>query len=101
MSFLTIRGTLFPFLNHATLFRYILARSPRLIEEMINVATQLSFYAQTKVSIETIENLQKLLPMLVQALWQKNSHLMQLPHLSESNINFLRRVRLTSFSSSY
>lgn len=43
--------------------------------------------------METFENLQRLLPMFVQALWQKNSPLMQLPHLTESSVNYLKRVR--------
>jgi translocation protein SEC63 len=38
--------------------------------------------------LETLENIMRLSPMIVQALWNKNkkSDLLQLPHLSENHL---------------
>ncbi|VDP35033.1 unnamed protein product [Heligmosomoides polygyrus] len=76
--------------------RYVLARVLRLIEEMISISQQLSFYTQTKVPIETLDNLLRLQPMFVQALWPKNSPLLQLPHITDHNLPYLRKGRVFS-----
>ncbi|CAI4230923.1 unnamed protein product [Auanema sp. JU1783] len=74
--------------------RYVLARVIRLIEEMISMSQQITFYTQTKITLETMENLMKLQPMFVQGLWPKNSPLLQLPHLTEFNLNHLRKQKV-------
>ncbi|KAJ1359040.1 hypothetical protein KIN20_017653 [Parelaphostrongylus tenuis] len=76
--------------------RYILARVLRLTEEMISMSQQLTFYTQIKVPIETLDNLLRLQPMFVQALWPKNSPLLQLPHITDHNLPYLRKGRVFS-----
>ncbi|KAL6731764.1 hypothetical protein Aduo_002596 [Ancylostoma duodenale] len=76
--------------------RYILARVLRLTEEMISMSQQLTFYTQIKVPIETLDNLLRLQPMFVQALWPKNSPLLQLPHITDHNLPYLRKGRIFS-----
>ena len=48
-------------------------------------------------ALETIENVMRLSPMLVQALWEKQSPLLQLPHFSEDMLRYCvtkkRRVK--------
>ncbi|PIO59683.1 hypothetical protein TELCIR_18845, partial [Teladorsagia circumcincta] len=51
---------------------------------------------QTKVPIETLDNLLRLQPMFVQALWPKNSPLLQLPHITDHNLPYLRKGRVFS-----
>ncbi|KHJ84229.1 hypothetical protein OESDEN_16060, partial [Oesophagostomum dentatum] len=63
---------------------------------MISMSQQLTFYTQTKVPIETLDNLLRLQPMFVQALWPKNSTLLQLPHITEYNLPYLRKGRIYS-----
>ncbi|VDO27479.1 unnamed protein product [Haemonchus placei] len=76
--------------------RYVLLRVLRLTEEMISISQQLTFYSQTKVPIETLDNLLRLQPMFVQALWPKNSPLLQLPHITDHNLPYLRKGRVYS-----
>ncbi|XGW21264.1 hypothetical protein V3C99_004316 [Haemonchus contortus] len=76
--------------------RYVLLRVLRLTEEMISISQQLTFYSQTKVPIETLDNLLRLQPMFVQALWPKNSPLLQLPHITDHNLPYLRKGRVFS-----
>ncbi|KAF8366330.1 dnj-29 [Pristionchus pacificus] len=78
--------------------RYFLSRTHRLIEEMLSIAQQINYYTSTKIPIETIDNLIKLFPMMVQALWPKNSVLLQLPHINDYNINYIRRQKVNSCS---
>ncbi|KJH41467.1 DnaJ domain protein [Dictyocaulus viviparus] len=75
---------------------YILTRVLRLTEEMISMSQQLTFYTQIKVPIETLDNLLRLQPMFVQALWPKNSPLLQLPHITDHNLPYLRKGRVFS-----
>lgn len=67
-----------------------------LANEMLALAQHLCFYGNPArcPPLDTIENLAKLLPMIVQALWPKNSPLLQLPHITEQNLHYLRRVSL-------
>ncbi|GMR52909.1 hypothetical protein PMAYCL1PPCAC_23104 [Pristionchus mayeri] len=78
--------------------RYVIARTHRLIEEMISIAQQINYYTSTKIPIETIDNLIKLFPMMVQGLWPKNSVLLELPHINDYNINYIRRQKVSSCS---
>ncbi|CAB63399.1 J domain-containing protein [Caenorhabditis elegans] len=76
---------------------YIITRILRFVEEMVNCSQNLMNYSQhTKISIETFDNLLKLQPMFVQALWQKNSPLLQLPHITDYNLQHLRKKRVFS-----
>jgi translocation protein SEC63 len=49
-------------------------------------------------TIETIENCMKLCPMVVQAMWDNKSPLLQLPHIHEENLKWFssKKVRFTS-----
>lgn len=49
---------------------------------------------QRPPTLETLENSLRLFQMIVQGLWPRNSTLLQLPHISEHNIPFLRKVFL-------
>ncbi|CAD5209577.1 unnamed protein product [Bursaphelenchus xylophilus] len=86
-------------LNSARLERdqtYMVSRVLPLLDEFMRLVIQFTFNGWTRhtPTINTIENVLKLYPMFVQALWQKNSPLMQLPHLTEQNIAYLRRNRV-------
>ncbi len=39
-------------------------------------------------SLDTIENVMRISPMLVQAVWDKQSPLLQLPHFAEDMLRF-------------
>lgn len=72
---------------------YIVKKCPYLIQEMVNCVSQLIMLAYARriarlLSIETIENCMKLCPMIVQALWEYKSPLLQLPHVNEDNIKY-------------
>ncbi|CAJ0949539.1 unnamed protein product, partial [Mesorhabditis belari] len=74
--------------------RYIIYRVLRLVEEMISCTQQLTFYSQAKVPFETMKNVFKLMPMFTQALWPKYSPLLQLPHIGEQNLGFIKRNKV-------
>lgn len=73
---------------------YVISKCVMLISEMLSLAQQLYFYGNPArcPSLDTIENLAKLLPMIVQALWPKSSPLLQLPHITEQNLHHFRKV---------
>lgn len=80
--------------------RYIVKKSPYLINEMINIEAQLVMmgYAgrlRNPPRLETIENTMKLSPMIVQALWHTKSPLLQLPHVVESQLRFFETKKRT------
>jgi translocation protein SEC63 len=67
---------------------YITKKCPYLIQEMVNCISQLILLAHAGrigrlPSLDTIENAMKISPLIVQALWDKASPLMQLPHIEE------------------
>ena len=67
---------------------YIIKKCPFLIQEMVTCISQLILLAHAGrigrlPSLETIEFTMKLSPMIVQALWEKHSPLLQLPHIEE------------------
>uniref|UniRef100_A0A8R1HS94 J domain-containing protein n=1 Tax=Caenorhabditis japonica TaxID=281687 RepID=A0A8R1HS94_CAEJA len=76
---------------------YIVTRILRLIEEMTTCSQNLLAYQQVRIPIEMFDNLLRLQPMFVQALWQKNSPLLQLPHITDFHLQHLRKV-LISFA---
>ncbi|VDM43129.1 unnamed protein product [Toxocara canis] len=75
---------------------YVISKCVMLINEMLSVTQQLYFYGNPSrcPSLETIENLAKLVPMIVQALWPKNSPILQLPHITEHNLHHFRKNRI-------
>lgn len=75
--------------------QFVMRKCPYLVQEMVSVVNQLIMLAyagrisaQKLPPIETIENCMKLAPMLIQALWEFKSPLLQLPHLTEDNLKY-------------
>jgi len=75
--------------------QFVVKKCPYLVQEMVSVVNQLIMLAYAgRISsnklppIETIENCMKLAPMLIQALWEFKSPLLQLPHLTEDNLKY-------------
>lgn len=79
---------------------YVMSKCVMLINEMLSITQQLYFYGNLSrsPSLDTIENLTKLIPMIVQALWPKNSAILQLPHITEHNLHHFRRNRIVTCS---
>ncbi|KAL3112678.1 hypothetical protein niasHT_013714 [Heterodera trifolii] len=75
---------------------YIVGRSLQLVEEMLRVLIQMIQMpiSPRQPSIDTLENVLRVFPMTVQALWPRNSALLQLPHVREQNIAYLRKNRV-------
>ncbi|BFZ25302.1 hypothetical protein BsWGS_28341 [Bradybaena similaris] len=79
--------------------KYILKKCPYLINDMINICASLVAMAMTgRVSqsprLESIENFMKLSQMVVQALDEKSSPLLQLPHITADMLrHFTTRKR--------
>uniref|UniRef100_A0AC34FH37 SEC63 domain-containing protein n=1 Tax=Panagrolaimus sp. ES5 TaxID=591445 RepID=A0AC34FH37_9BILA len=76
--------------------KYYVTRVLSLVEEFIRMHVQVYFHipVQRPPTLETLENLLKFPPMFVQALWPQNSSILQLPHIQDNNIAFLRRKRI-------
>merc|ERR1711953_1022300 len=76
-------------LPHNTLHQdrlYIIKKCPFLIQEMVTCISQLILLAHAGriarlPTLDTIENAMKCSPLIVQALWDKSSPLLQLPHI--------------------
>lgn len=69
----------------------ILQKSPFLIQEMVNIVSQLIVMvrqgsATNMPQLETVENCMRVSQMMVQGLWDKQSPLLQLPHLNQENL---------------
>ncbi|XP_043204144.1 translocation protein SEC63 homolog [Amphibalanus amphitrite] len=67
----------------------VVRKCPYLIQEMVTCISQLVMLAHAGriarlPSLETIDNTMKLCPMVVQALWDSKSVLLQLPHVDEA-----------------
>lgn len=80
--------------------RYVVKRSPYLINEMINIEAQLVSMGhagrlRNPPRLETLENTMKLSSMIVQALWNTKSPLLQLPHITESHLRFFETKKRT------
>ncbi|XP_067674081.1 translocation protein SEC63 homolog [Haliotis asinina] len=68
--------------------QYILNKCPYLLNEMINICAQQVAMAmagrlQQSPRLDTVENLMKLSQMIIQALEEKSSSLLQLPHITQ------------------
>ncbi|XP_050306572.1 translocation protein SEC63 homolog [Anthonomus grandis grandis] len=73
--------------------KYIIGKCPYLIQEQVNCVNQLILLAYARrvkslPTIETIENCMKLCPMIVQALWEFKSPLLQLPYINDDNLKY-------------
>lgn len=67
---------------------YILRKSLNLVNEMLRIVTQVIGYCKQQDSskyprLSTIEHIIKVSQMIVQALWNTKSPLLQLPHINE------------------
>jgi len=66
----------------------VVRKCPYLIQEMVTCVSQLIMLAHAGrigrlPTLETIESVMKLSPLIVQALWETRSPLLQLPHITE------------------
>uniref|UniRef100_A0A3Q3AWI7 Translocation protein SEC63 homolog n=1 Tax=Kryptolebias marmoratus TaxID=37003 RepID=A0A3Q3AWI7_KRYMA len=73
--------------------RFVVRKSPALLQEMINVGCQLTMMANSRGGFHaprlvTIENCMKLTQMIVQGLQESKSPLLQLPHFEEENLRY-------------
>merc|ERR1719189_3390638 len=77
---------------------YIIKKCPFLIQEMVTCTSQLILLAHAGrigrlPSLDTIEFVMKLSPLIVQALWDKQSPLLQLPHIEEDMLKHFHTKR--------
>uniref|UniRef100_A0A672G2P2 J domain-containing protein n=1 Tax=Salarias fasciatus TaxID=181472 RepID=A0A672G2P2_SALFA len=73
--------------------RFVVRKSPALLQEMINVGCQLTMMANSRGGFRaprlvTIENCMKLTQMTVQGLQESKSPLLQLPHFEEEHLRY-------------
>ncbi|CAB1450175.1 unnamed protein product [Pleuronectes platessa] len=73
--------------------RFVVRKSPPLLQEMINVGCQLTMMANSRGGFHaprlvTIENCMKLTQMCVQGLQESKSPLLQLPHFEEEHLRY-------------
>lgn len=78
--------------------QFIVKKCPYLVQEMVSCVHQLVMLAYARrvprlPSIETIENCMKMSPMIIQALWEFKSPLLQLPHVTEDHLYFMNKKR--------
>lgn len=77
---------------------YIVKKCPNLIQEFVQCVAQLTMLALAGripriPSLDTLEYAMKLSPLIVQALWDSKSPLMQLPHISEETLRHFSSKR--------
>merc|ERR1719278_1821375 len=77
---------------------YIIKKCPFLIQEMVTCTSQLILLAHAGrigrlPSLDTIEFAMKLSPLIVQAVWDKQSPLLQLPHIEEDMLKHFHTKR--------
>ena len=77
---------------------YIIKKCPFLIHEMVTCISQLILLAHAgrigrMPTLDTIEAGMKLSPLIVQALWDKSSPLLQLPHIEEEMLKHFHTKR--------
>lgn len=78
--------------------QFIVKKCPYLVQEMVSCVHQLVMLAYARrvprlPSIETIENCMKMSPMIIQALWEFKSPLLQLPHITDDHLYFMNKRR--------
>ncbi|XP_061398971.1 translocation protein SEC63 homolog [Musca vetustissima] len=78
--------------------QFIVKKCPYLVQEMVSCVHQLVMLAYARrvprlPSIETIENCMKMSPMIIQALWEFKSPLLQLPHITDDHLYFMNKKK--------
>lgn len=78
---------------------FIVRKCPHLLQEYVNCVAQLITLAlsgriQNMPNLVTLENAMKLGPLIVQALWEYQSPLLQLPYFTEDTLRYLERRKL-------
>lgn len=78
---------------------FIVRKCPNLIQEFVHCVAQLITLAltgriQNMPNLVTLENAMKLAPMVVQALWEYQSPLLQLPHFTEDTLRQMERRKI-------
>ena len=82
----------------AKIKQIVIKKCPMLVHEMVTCISQLILLAHAGrigrlPSLDTIEYAMKLCPMIVQALWDKQSPLLQLPHIEEDQLKHFHSRR--------
>lgn len=70
---------------------YIVKKCPYLLQEMVTCISQLILLAYAQrvprlIHIETLENVMKLCPMIVQGMWDFKNPLLQLPYVTDDHL---------------
>lgn len=78
---------------------FIVKKCPYLLQEFVHCVAQLITLAlsgriQNMPNLVTLENAMKLGPLIVQALWEYQSPLLQLPHFTEDSLRQLERKKI-------
>lgn len=79
--------------------RYIVLKCPYLLQEFVNCTSQLITLAiagrvTNMPTLFTLENAMKLGPLIVQAMWDYQSQLLQLPHFTEETLKHMERRKI-------
>lgn len=79
--------------------RYIVQKCPYLLQEFVHCIAQLITLAlsgriSNMPSLATLENAMKLGPLIIQAIWEYQSPLLQLPHFTEEILRQLDRKKI-------
>lgn len=80
---------------------YIVKTFPYLVAEFVNAVAQLITLAMSgrlpnTPALVTLENAMKLSPLIVQALWDFQSPLLQLPYISDENLKLFSKKNIKS-----
>lgn len=78
---------------------FIVRKCTYLLQEFVQCVAQLITLAlsgriQNMPNLKTLENAMKLCPLIVQALWEYQSPLLQLPHFTEDTLRYLEKKRI-------
>lgn len=78
---------------------FIVRKSPALLQEFVRCVAQLITLAlsgrmSNKPTLATLENGMKLSPMMVQAIWEYQNPLLQLPHFTQDTLRHLERKKV-------
>lgn len=78
---------------------YIVRKCPYLLQEFVSCVAQLITLALSgrvpnMPSLMTLENAMKLSPLIIQAMWEYQSPLVQLPHFTEDTLRHFERKKI-------
>lgn len=78
---------------------FIVRKCPYLLQEFVQCVAQLITLAltgriQNMPNLSTLENAMKLSALIVQALWEYQSPLLQLPHFTEDTLRFFEKKKI-------